>query len=183
MKTIMSKEMIQQTILLIRGQKVILDSDLAKIYGVQTKRLNEQVRRNKERFPGDFMFQLNKEEALELSKSRSQNAALKHGHNIKYLPYVFTEHGALMAANVLNSTRAVQMSVYVIRAFVRMREAFVDNQILHKRLAEIETVLLSHDGCLRDLYKKIEPLLMPPPEPPKRRIGFNVGQGLERYKS
>jgi alanine-alpha-ketoisovalerate/valine-pyruvate aminotransferase len=103
---------------------------------------------------------------------RSQNVTASK-RNIRYLPYAFTEHGALMAANILNSPTAVKMSVYVIRAFVRLREVFVANQILEKRLTEIEKVLMSHDAHLRDLYEKIRPLLLPPPDAPRRRIGFH----------
>ena len=113
---------IESLIRTIRGQKVILDADLAFIYGVPTKRLNEQVRRNRNRFPADFLFRMTREEAEAVLRSRSQIATLKRGHNIKYQPYAFTEQGAIMAANILNSPRAVRMSVYVVRAFVRMRE-------------------------------------------------------------
>ena len=169
----LSAETITRQICLIRGHRVILDKDLARLYGVPVKRLNEQVKRNRRRFPEDFVFLLTLTETKDWLRSRSQFATLKRGRNIKYLPYVFTEHGALMAANVLNSKRAVTMSVYVIRAFVRMREIFAASQILEKRLAEIEKVLLGHDIALKDLYKKIRPLLLPPPDPPKRRIGFH----------
>jgi hypothetical protein len=156
----------------LREQKVILDADLAKIYGVPTGRLNEQVKRNQERFPTDFMFQLSKEEAEAWRSSRSQNAILKRGQNIKYLPYAFTDHGAIMAANVLNSTKAITMSLYIIRAFVRLREEFTIKQVLTKRLAEIEKSLVIHDTALQDLYKKIHPLLLSPPDPPRKKIGF-----------
>ena len=159
-------------IVTLREQKVILDADLAKIYGVPTRRLNEQVKRNQERFPTDFMFQLSKEEADAWRSSRSQNAILKRGQNIKYLPYAFTDHGAIMAANVLNSTKAITMSLYVIRAFVRLREEFTIKQVLTKRLAEIEKSLIIHDTALQDLYKKIHPLLLTPPDLPRKKIGF-----------
>src|SRR3989454_9583347 len=106
---------IEPVIQIIRGQKVILDADLTEIYGVTTKRLNEQVKRNRKRFPDDFMFRLKREESQPLQRSRSQFATLKRGQNIKYLPYAFTEHGAVMAANVLNSPQAVQTSIYVVR--------------------------------------------------------------------
>ena len=162
---------IEDHIFIIRGQKVIFDSDLAGLYAVPTKRLNEQVKRNHERFPKDFMFQLSKTEAQEWFRSRSQNATLKRGKNTKYLPYVFTEHGALMVANVLNSARAVKMSVYIIRTFIRLRETLAANQILEGRLAEIERVLLDHDQTLKDLFEKIRPLLFPEK---KDVIGFNL---------
>lgn len=157
-KSVIPVETIQDRILLIRGQKVILDSDLAALYRVATRRLNEQIKRNRGRFPEDFMFQLTPEEKNEVV------ANCDNLRNLKYyrgLPYAFTEHGALMAANVLNSDRAVKMSLYVIRAFVRLREVFNLNQILQGRLAEIERILLDHDGALRDLYEKIRPLLAP----------------------
>ncbi len=174
--TFATTKSIENKIFLIRGQKVILDSDLAELYDVPTKRLNEQVKRNKARFPGDFVFRLNTDEALELVKSglmRSQIATASK-RNVRYLPYAFTEHGALMSANILNSEQAVRMSVYVVRAFIRLREIFVTNQILEKRLSEIEKILLGHNASLRDLYEKIKPLLVPPPsEKTKHRIGFH----------
>jgi hypothetical protein len=162
----------------IRGQRVILASDLARLYSVPTKRLNEAVRRNKSRFPGDFMFQLARIEAL--AHSRSQIATLNvQGANIKHLPYAFTEHGAIMAANVLNSPQAVVMSVYVIRAFVQQREVLAANETILKRLAEIDKTLLQHNSALRDIYQKLLPLLQPPPDPPKPKIGFR--ESFPRY--
>ena len=170
----------------IRGVRVILDSDLAALYGVTTKRLNEQFRRNRSRFPEDFAFQLTTEEAVRLRSQiatasqnvallRSQSATLKRGRgqHRKYRPWAFTEHGALQAANVLNSTRAVKMSVFVIRAFVKMRDELAANSAMVKRLAQIDNTLFLHDSALRDIYQKLRPLLAPPPEPPPRpRIGF-----------
>jgi hypothetical protein len=156
----------------IRGQRVILASDLARLYGVPAKRLNEQVKRNKVRFPSDFMFQLTAAEVDELQNPRSQIATLKSGTNIKYRPYAFTEHGALMAANILNSPKTVAMSVFIIRAFVQQREAIAANTAILKRLAEIDQTLLVHDKALRDIYQKLLPLLQPPPAPPKPKIGF-----------
>ena len=165
-KTTLTKlptETIDKRILFIRGHRVILDNDLARIYGVSTKRLNEQVRRNLKRFPEDFMFRLTSEELTNLSSQiatsrgggmRSQTATASK-RNFRYLPYAFTEHGALMAANILNSKRAVAMSVYVIRAFVCSRAVFLDNQILQERLREIEEVLLEHDVALEDVHEKI----------------------------
>ena len=171
---------IERRIFLVRGQRVILDSDLAKIYGVPTYRFNEAIKRNRQRFPADFMFQLTAEEAAALrsqiatSKKNSSQFAMssaKHRGAV-YRPYAFTEHGALQAANVLRSPRAVQMSVFVIRAFVKMREHLATNAAVLKRLAEIDKSLLVHDSALRDIYQKLRPLLAPPPEPPKPRIGF-----------
>ncbi len=167
---------IDPLILTVRNVRVIMAADLAALYGAPTRRLNEQVKRNIERFPSDFMFQLTQKEAEKWMRSRSQFAILKRGQNIKYLPYAFTEHGAIMAANVLNSPQAISMSVYVIRAFIRMREELTANQALSKRLTEIDKELLTHDTALRDLYQKIRPLLLPPPDPPpKRKIGFDNG--------
>jgi hypothetical protein len=166
----LSTDYILPLIQTIRGQRVILASDLAKLYGVTTKRLNEQIRRNKSRFPSDFMFQLTRLEELE--RSRSQIATLKRGANLKYAAYAFTEHGAIMAANVLNSPQAVAMSVYIVRAFVQQREVLSANDAILKRLAEIDKTLLLHDSALRDIYQKLLPLLQPPPETPRPRIGF-----------
>jgi hypothetical protein len=166
-----STENILPLIHTIRGLRVILAADLAKLYGVPTLRLNESVRRNKVRFPSDFMFQLTRLEALE--HSRSQNAMLNaQGANIKHLPYAFTEHGAIMVANVLSSQQAVAMGVFIVRAFVQQRDAIAANDAILKRLAEIDKTLLVHDKALRDIYQKLLPLLQPPPEPPKPKIGF-----------
>jgi len=166
---------IDRLILSLRDQKVILDSDLASIYGVPTFRFNEAVRRNLYRFPEDFMFRLTKEEWAKVESLRSQIAILKpgRGRHRKYPPYAFTEHGALMAANLLKSPRAVEMSVYVIRAFVKMRAELARNQNLARRLAEIEKKLIGHDGALRDLYAKIRSLLVPPTRR-RREIGFHT---------
>ena len=177
-------------ILTIRNQKVVLDIDLAAVYQVTIKRLNEQLRRNKKRFPDDFVFQLTSEEfkalrsqfaTLNESSSRivgqrSQTATLKsgRGQHRKYRPWAFTEHGALQAANILRSERAIAMSVYVIRAFIELREKIAANTAILKRLAEIDKSLLLHDTALRDIYEKLLPLLAPPPDPPRRQIGFSA---------
>ena len=171
-------------IITIRNQKVIVDRDLAEIYGVETRRLNEQVKRNPERFPEDFMFQLTKEEGDFWLRSRSQIAILKRGKNIKYLPYAFTEHGAIMAANVLNSHQAVRMSVFVVRAFVKLREMLATHKELAHKLAELERKLQNHDESIRSLVVAIRQLMAPPePEPPKKRIGFLVEEPHVPYKS
>ena len=142
---------VQDRIFTLRGEKVILDSDLAAIYGVETKRLNEQVRRNPDRFPPGFSFQMTREEADLIQVSRSQNATLKQGANIKHLPRVFTEHGALMAANVLNSKRAVEISVFVVLAFTKMRSALSDTRELASkqwcRRPACQVQRGSRDGC------------------------------------
>jgi hypothetical protein len=156
----------------IRGERVILDTDLACVYGVPTFRFNEAVKRHRERFPPDFRFQLKLDEVAALT---SQIAMSKPGRGgRRTLPYVFTEHGAIMAANVLNSSRAVEMSLYVIRAFIKMRAALAGQADLARRLAEIEKTLIGHDTALRDLYNKIRPLLLPPTETKRREIGFHV---------
>ena len=174
-------ESISLSIASLRGQRVILDTDLAALYGVETKRFNEQVKRNGARFPVDFMFQLTAEEAESL---RSQIATLKagRGQHRKYLPYVFTEHGAIMAAMVLNSPRAVEVSVHVVRAFVRLREAAVVHQDLAQQLAELqdktESLAMSHDTFSRNTRNQLRQVfdtlreLTTPPEPAKRPIGF-----------
>ncbi len=178
--TIYVSRPIESFIRMIRDQRVILDVDLAQVYGVTTKRLNEQVKRNVDRFPTDFAFQLVPQE---VRSSRSQFATLKRGHNVKYLPYAFTEHGAIMAANVLTSPQAVKMSVFVVRAFVKMREQLVSRSEMEKRLLQAENILLSHDDHIRDIYKKIRPLLLPPPEPPPtRKIGFHVREKRAMYR-
>ena len=167
---------------IIRGQRVIIDTDLARLYGVETKALNRAVKRNIERFPEDFVFRLSQEEWHDLryqfgtSKAlatRSQNVSPSGERGgRRYLPYAFTEFGALMAANVLNSSQAVKMSLYVIRAFVKSRDELAANSAIVKRLAQIDNTLFLHDSALRDLYQKLRPLLAPPPEPQKPRIGF-----------
>jgi hypothetical protein len=172
---------LETLIFLVRGKRVILDADLARIYGVTTKRLNEQVRRNADRFPSDFMIQLTPSETKEVQALRSQFATLKRGRHIKYLPRVFTEHGAIMAANVLNSPEAIQMSVFVVRAFIKMREALISRSELERRLLRIENVLLAHDESIRELYDEIRPLLLPPPEPPRKKIGFEAKEAAAPY--
>ena len=156
-------------ILDVRGRAVILDSDLARIYGVATGVFNQAIKRNSARFPEDFAFSLSRSEFESLM---SQIVISKGRGGRRKLPRVFTEHGAIMAATILNSPRAVAMSVYVVRAFVRLRNELLANTTLEKRLAHIERTLIAHDGALRDIYQKIRPLLLPAPETPKRRIGF-----------
>ena len=156
-------------ILTLRDQRVLLDADLARLYGVETRALNQAVKRNLDRFPVEFAFPLTREEILSISQTVTSLGSLKFSKSVQ----VFTEHGALQAANVLNSPQAVQMSLYVIRAFVKMREELTANATILKRLAEIDKSIFLHDSALRDIYRKLLPLLAPPPEPPRRRIGFN----------
>ncbi len=160
----------------------MLDADLARLYGVTTKRLNEQVKRNRERFPEDFMFQLTVEETDRWRRSRSQFATLERGQNIKYFPYAFTEHGAIMAANVLNSRRAVQMSVFVVRAFVKMRSVLTDTRDLARKLAALEKELKGrldiHEATIVTILQRVMDIFDPPPAPPppkRHRVGFRAG--------
>lgn len=165
---------IEPLIRTIRGQKVILADDLARLYGVPTKRLNEQVKRNQERFPHDFMFQFSPEEAGAALRSRSQIATLKRGRNLKYLPYAFTENGAVISANILNSPQAVRMSVFVVRAFVKMRELAAE---LLKLEARLTARLDGHETAIFEVLQRVMDILNPPPrppEPPRRQIGFHV---------
>lgn len=157
-------------ICLVRGEKVLLDSDLAALYGVTTKRLNEQVRRNIERFPEDFMFQLN---VIEAAALRSQNATLNHarGKHRKYLPYAFTEHGAIMVASVLNSPRAIEVSIYVVRAFVQLRAFLATHRELATKLKSLERKLQGHEQAIAGILGAIQEM-MKPPEPRRRGIGF-----------
>ncbi len=184
-------------ILTIRDQKVVLDSELAHIYGVPTRTLNQALRRNKKRFPRDFAFQLSGGEydamrsqiviassvaqdirsqvvTASVARSMRSQTATTSRRNVRYRPWVFTEHGALQAANILRSDRAIAMSIYVIRAFIEQREKLAVNVAILKRLAEIDKTLLEHDTALRDIYQKLLPLLAPPPEPRRRQIGFHI---------
>jgi len=177
--SIIPRQPVEDLICTIRGQRVILDTDLAKIYGVWTWRLNEQVKRNKERFPADFVFTLTTEENRALT---SQIARSKKGRGgRRTLPRAFTEHGAIMAASLLNSPRAVQMSVFVVRAFVKMREVLAQNRQLAEKLAELERRLTDrldvHEQAIIHILDEIKKLMEPlPPQPgPKRpEIGFHV---------
>jgi hypothetical protein len=163
---------------LIRDTRVILDTDLARIYGVETRALNQALKRNQERFPEDFAFELTREEILGISQTVISLHKLKFSKQVR----AFTEHGALMAANLLNSPRAVAMSVYVIRAFVKMREHVAANAAILKRLAQIDQTLLIHDTALREVFQKLRPLLEPPPAPPKPEIGFHVKENTVPYR-
>lgn len=181
---------IEPLIVRIRGERVILDADLARLYGVTTKRFNEAFKRNRQRFPEDFAFRLTPAEFANLKSqfviSRSQDVDSKgkkdnwsqiatssgrHRATV-YSPWAFTEHGALMAANILRSAQAVQMSVFVIRAFVRMREQVAANTAILKRLAQIDKTLLEHDAALAAMYRKLLPLLQPEPAPKNGVLAF-----------
>ncbi len=168
-------EHITRTILLLRGQRVILDAELAALYGVTTKRLNEQVKRNAARFPEDFVFQLTAEEAAVLrSQFATSKAPRQDGRGgARYRPFAFTEHGAIMAATILNSPRAVDMSLYVVRAFVQLRELLASNAELARKLAELERKLKGHDEAITAILSAIREL-MNPPAPKRRGIGFTA---------
>jgi hypothetical protein len=163
----------------VRGQKVVLDTDLALIFGVPTFRFNEAIKRNRERFPDDFMFQLT---AAEVESLTSQIAMSKIGRGgRRTLPYAFTENGAIMAANILNSPEAVRMSVFVVRAFVQMRDLLGGTKELAKQLAALEKKLTArldkHEVAIVEVLRRVMDILdspPPPPEPPRRRIGFCV---------
>lgn len=166
-------EHVRHQILLIRGHRVLLDSDLAQLYGVATKRLNEQVRRNKTRFPADFMFRLTPWETESL---RSQIATLEtgRGKHRKYLPYVFTEQGVAMLSSVLNSERAIQVNIAIMRAFVKLRGMLVTHRALARKLTELEQKTEKHDQQIHAIFEAIRQL-MAPPESSRRRIGFYPG--------
>jgi len=163
----------------IRRQRVVLDHDLAKLYGVSTKVFNQAIQRNRQRFPGDFAFQINNEEVANLkSQIVTSSFTLKshrRGHGgVRKLPWAFTEHGAIMAATILRSPQAVAMSVYVVRAFVRMRDELMANAVILKRLEQIDRKLLEHDVVLRDVVEKLMPLLAEPSPPPRKELGFHT---------
>ena len=180
-KAIIPIGQIEQQILLIRGQRVMLDADLAGLYGTTTKRLNEQVKRNRGRFPEDFMFQLTKKEKAEVVAICDHLAKLKFS---PVLPNAFTEHGVIMVASVLNTKRAIQVSVFVVRAFVKLREMLSTHKELAHKLAEVERKLQNHDESIRSLVVAIQELMTPSEsEPPKRRIGFLVEEPHVPYKS
>ncbi len=190
-KRAVALDSLEPLILVIRGHRVILDADLARLYGVTTKAFNQAVKRNIDRFPEDFAFHLTTTEfkhvrshsglssweapdSAEENLNRSQIVTGSQKHrDPRFRPWAFTEHGAVMAANILRSERAVQMSVFVVRAFVRLREQITANQAILKRLTEIDRTLLEHDSALMDVYEKLLPLLQPPPDKPARRIGFS----------
>lgn len=172
MKELIPLEVIENKILLIRNEKVMLDIDLAALYGVTTKRLNEQVKRNRERFPEDFMFQLTEIEKAEVVANCDHLKRLKFSPN---LPYAFTEHGAIMLATVLNSPVAAQTSIQVVRAFVKLRQILSANKELSHKLSQLERKIEKHDEEIKAIFNAIRQL-MTPPEKPKRKIGFNVNR-------
>ena len=179
--------LIDNMILTIRGQKVILDRDLAALYGVPTFRFNEAVKRNRKRFPDDFMFQLTSEERVALTSQIAMSKIGRGGR--RTLPYAFTEHGAVMAANILHSDKAIQMSVFVVRAFVKMRAMITTQKDLAGKLAALERSLTRrlniHERVISDIIQQIMSLLNPPPpepDPPRKQIGFVVGERPAIYR-
>ena len=172
-KDIIPIGLIEEQIFTVRGKRVMLDADLARLYGVTTKRLNEQVRRNADRFPGDFSFITTKQE---FAGMRSQNATSNESApgrgGRRYQPRVFTEHGAIMAASVLNSSRAVEVSVFVVRAFVKLRELTMAHKDIRQKLSELEQKVAGHDQAIAGLINAIRELMTPPEQKRKRPIGF-----------
>ena len=167
-KEILLEKKIENKIYLIRGKRVMLDKDLAELYGVKTKALNQAVKRNIERFPEYFMFQLTKEES---EISRSQFVTLKHGQNIKYSPYAFTEQGVAMLSSVLNSKKAIHVNIQI--TFTKLREMIVNHKELAEKLKQLESKVEKHDSEIQSIFNAIRQLMMPP-EKPKRKIGFYV---------
>jgi phage regulator Rha-like protein len=164
-------EVITGKIFVLRGHRVMLDRDLAKLYGVETGALNQAVKRNQDRFPEDFMFRLTPEEAKSVLVSRSQIVILKAGQNIKYLPYVFTEHGVVMLANVLKSAVAVRASIQVVRAFVHLRQLLATNEQFARKIEALERKVGKHDTDLQAILAMLRKILEPP-SPPRRTFGF-----------
>jgi len=178
-KDLIPEKRILKIIMVIRGENVILDADLAKLYGVETRRLNEQVRRNIEKFPDDFMFQLTKEEFTNL-KSQFATSSSGWGGRRK-LPFVFTEHGSLQAANVLNSLQANKMSVFIVRTFVRLREMALTNEKLSRKFNQLENRVSDHDEILIELVREIRKLIdAPKPKGKRRSIGFIKSDKLKK---
>jgi len=165
---------IERRIFSFRGHRVMLDRDLAELYGCELKRLNEQVKRNRDRFPEDFMFQLTLTEGKAVIRLRSQIATLKRGQHLKYRPYVFTEHGAVMLANVLRSAVAVRTSIQVVRAFVSLRRMLANHEDLAKKIDALERKVGRHDADLHSILQMLKDLVEPPPAPARRPIGFRT---------
>jgi len=169
MGELIPEEVIEQKIFMIRGHKVMLDRDLAQLYGVSVKRLNEQVKRNIKRFPGDFMFLLTRQEVMNL---RSQFATSSWG-GMRYLPYAFTEQGVAMLSSVLNSERAVQVNIAIMRAFVKLRQILSTHKDLAYKLTELERKIEKHDVEIQAIFEAIRQLMAPSPVKPKPQIGFH----------
>jgi hypothetical protein len=178
-QSLMVPEVIEKKIFLIKGEKVMIDADLAGLYCVTTKALNQAVKRNKDRFPSDFMFQLTETEKQEVVTNCDHLARLKFS---PALPYAFTEHGAIMLASVLNSPRAIEASLYVVRAFVRLRNLLAGHKELAQKLKELEQHISRHDSDIQTIVKAIRQLMTPPELSPKRRLGFGVDEPKVKYR-
>jgi hypothetical protein len=172
-KPLISQQRIESAILMLRGEKVLLDSDLAELYGVTTKALNQAVKRNRSRFPPDFMFRLNRRETAALNRSQSVTGSQKH-RDPRYPPFAFTEQGVAMLSSVLHSRRAVAVNIQIMRAFVRLRRLLAANADLANRLDELERRMGEHDEQFVNVIRAIRSLMKEPPEIPKRRIGFHA---------
>jgi phage regulator Rha-like protein len=173
---------IARSIFLLRGQKVMLDCDLATLYGVATKVLNQAVKRNRERFPEDFMFRLTGDEAELCWRSRSQVVTLKRGQNVKYPPYAFTEQGVAMLSSVLRSERAAKVNIAIMRAFVKLREMLETNRELARKFADLEGRVGKQDEEIAAIIEAIRQLMVPA-QKPKREIGFHVRERTARYRT
>jgi hypothetical protein len=172
-RAVLPAEVVETRIFVLRGHRVILDRDLAELYGVETRAVNQAAKRNTDRFPADFMFQLTAEEAEALLRLRSQSVILKRGHHLKYLPHVFTEHGAVMLANLLKSQIAIQASIQLVRAFVHLRRMLAANEDFAQKLEAIERRIDRHDAEMQSILDTLDAMLQPPDEPERRRqIGF-----------
>jgi phage regulator Rha-like protein len=179
MEPLVPVEIIEKKILLIRGQKVMLDSDLAELYGVETRTLIQAVKRNIDRFPPDFLFQLGQEEFDSL---RSQIVISKGKGGRRYFPYAFTEQGVSMLSSVLRSARAIKVNITIMRVFVRLRQMMATHRALAGKLAELEERIQDHDEQITDIFKAIRQLMVPvPPEARKRKIGFDLKEKQARY--
>ncbi|MDI6803485.1 MAG: ORF6N domain-containing protein [Bacteroidota bacterium] len=178
-KSIIPVGLIEQRIFIIRGLKVMIDRDLADLYAVETKYLNRQVKRNKDRFPSEFMFKLTKKERNELVTNWHRFDTLKHSY---VLPYAFTEHGVAMLASVLKSERAIKMSIMIVKAFVRLREFLATQRELSKKIHILESKIDTHDKEIHSIIEAIRQLLQPP-EKPKREIGFRISEPKVIYST
>ena len=167
---VITEKVIESKIYFIRGQKVMIDSDLAEMYGVETRRLKEQVKRNRDRFPEDFMFELTAKEAEDFS--RSQFATLKRGYNIKYLPYVFTEHGVLMLSSILRSKQATDVNIRIMRVYSKMKELLMLNKDILLKLEKLERSSDKHDKDIQIIFSYIKKLIEQPVKEKTTRIGF-----------
>ena len=181
MKGVIAIEPVENSIFMIRGHKVMLSTHMAKLYGVEVRTLIQAVKRNIERFPSDFIFQLTWEETQSLRsqivilndhKGKNETRELKRGEHLKYVPYAFTEQGIAMLSSVLRSRRAIQVNIVIMRAFVKLREILSTHKELAHKLNELERKVESHDKEIQSIFSAIKQLMAPPPDPPKRRIGF-----------